>query len=300
MLNKGGKGRLSEAAEQEGELYRSITGAGNDSHLTQVLYGGGPALTHSAGTPWTAAYIDTIGEPTADLRSNIAAEARAKVVYERLINLTDDGGVKDALKFLMTREIAHQKSFEKALYAIEPNFPSGKLPGDPRFTHTYFNLSQGEGDTRGPWNQGEQWKFVDGLPDQLAVDGGDGSSSAKLTKPEAALVAKMASRTRSNPSSDPVTGAELGSDGVGGPVARLQKEGPLTAVVAGAPRLASGSLARPAGSSDGSRFASIAPEETHHGYLRSAIVRSSSVRVLTGSSRHRLQGWRRELEDHSR
>ena len=64
--------------------------------------------------PWTTAYVDTIGEPTADLRSNIAAESRAKIIYERLINVTDDPGVKDA-HFLMTREIAHQKSFEKAL-----------------------------------------------------------------------------------------------------------------------------------------------------------------------------------------
>jgi Mn-containing catalase len=43
----------------------------------------GPALTNSAGVPWSAAYIDTTSEPTADLRSNIAAEARAKIVYER-------------------------------------------------------------------------------------------------------------------------------------------------------------------------------------------------------------------------
>jgi Mn-containing catalase len=120
MLNKGAKGRWPRASRKQGEMYRTITGAGNDSHITQVLYGGGPPLVNSAGVPWTAAYIDTIGEPTADLRSNIAAEARAKIVYERLINLTDDPGVKDALTFLMTREIAHQKSFEKALYAIEP------------------------------------------------------------------------------------------------------------------------------------------------------------------------------------
>ena len=51
--------------------------------------------------------------------------------------------MKDALGFLMTREIAHQKSFEKALYAIEPNFPPGKLPGMPQFTNKYFNMSQG-------------------------------------------------------------------------------------------------------------------------------------------------------------
>src|SRR5690606_2761987 len=133
MLNKGAKGRLAEAGEEEGELLRSLQGAGNDSHLTQGLDGGGPARSRSGGQPWTAGYIDSIGEPTADLRSNIAAEARAKIVYERLINVTADPGVRDALTFLMTREMAHLKSFEKALHAIEPNFPPGKLPGMPEF-----------------------------------------------------------------------------------------------------------------------------------------------------------------------
>ncbi|MGB9090968.1 MAG: manganese catalase family protein, partial [Pseudomonas farsensis] len=85
MLNKGAKGSLAEGVEAEGELYRSLTGAGNDSHVTSLLYGAGAPLINSAGVPWSAAYIDTIGEPTADLRSNIAAEARAKIVYERLI-----------------------------------------------------------------------------------------------------------------------------------------------------------------------------------------------------------------------
>lgn len=108
MLNKGAKGNLAEGVEAEGELYRSLTGAGNDSHVTSLLYGAGAPLVNSAGVPWNAAYIDTIGEPTADLRSNIAAEARAKIVYERLINVTDDPGIKDALGFLMSREIAHQ------------------------------------------------------------------------------------------------------------------------------------------------------------------------------------------------
>ncbi|HEX8882902.1 MAG TPA: manganese catalase family protein [Noviherbaspirillum sp.] len=221
MLNKGAKGRLAEGVETEAEIYRSITGAGNDSHLTQVLYGGGPPLVNSAGVPWTAAYIDTIGEPTADLRSNIAAEARAKIVYERLINLTDDPGVKEALGFLMTREIAHQKSFEKALYSMETNFPPGKLPGDARFTNVYFNMSQGEPEKRGPWNQGEQWQFVSDREQQMAVDGGSGEGSVQLTTPEMAVVEKMAMRTASDPSSDPVTGAELkpGKEGGSGTVA---------------------------------------------------------------------------------
>src|SRR5690606_185455 len=144
MLNKGAKGRLAEGAAAEGELFRSLQGAGNDSHPTQAVSGGRPALVASGGALWNARHIDSIGEPTADLRSNIAAEARAKITYERLINVTGDPGVRDALTFLMTREMAHLKSFEKALYAIEPNFPPGKLPGMPEFQEMYVNTSQGE------------------------------------------------------------------------------------------------------------------------------------------------------------
>lgn len=210
MLNRGARGRLAEGVDSEGELYRSISGAGNDSHVTQLLYGGGAPLVNSGGVPWSAAYIDTIGEPTADLRSNIAAEARAKIVYERLINLTDDPGVKEALGFLMTREVAHQKSFEKALYSIEPNFPPGKLPGDPRFTDVYFNMSQGGPEVRGPWNQGDQWQFVSDPAGQMAVDGGNGEAQVDLDSDDASTLKQMVRRTASNPAVNPVTGAELG------------------------------------------------------------------------------------------
>ncbi len=210
MLNKGAKGRLAEAVEEEGELFRSLQGAGNDSHLTQVLYGGGPALINSGGQLWNAGYIDSIGEPTADLRSNIAAEARAKIVYERLINVTADPGVRDALTFLMTREMAHLKSFEKALHAIEPNFPPGKLPGMPEFQEMYVNTSQGEGDMRGPWNSDENFDYVSDPERFTAVDGGDGSASVRLPAAQKRVVVAMAERTASDPQVNPVTGIELG------------------------------------------------------------------------------------------
>jgi Mn-containing catalase len=211
MLNKGAKGRIAEGSEEEAEMYRSITGAGNDSHLTQVLYGGGPALVNSGGQLWNAGYIDSIGDPTADLRSNIAAEARAKIIYERLINATDDPGVKEALGFLMTREIAHQQSFEKALYSIQPNVPPGKLQGMPQFTNVYFNMSQGAGDMRGPWNSDENFEYVSDREQQCAVDGGDGDAVATITASEAQAVEQAALRTRSDPQSDPLTGAMLGA-----------------------------------------------------------------------------------------
>ncbi|QCI11915.1 manganese catalase family protein [Pseudomonas putida] len=213
MLNKGAKGRLAEGVEEEGELYRAINGAGNDSHITSILYGAGAPLTNSAGVPWSAAYVDTIGEPTADFRSNIAAEARAKIVYERLMNVTDDPGVKEALGFLMTREIAHQLSFEKALHAIQPNFPQGKLPGMPEFTNKYFNMS-GEPNVRGPWNEGSEWEYVENP--SAAVDGGDGTASVTLTPAETETVEAMKLRTMSDPTTNPVTGADLGSGLING------------------------------------------------------------------------------------
>jgi Mn-containing catalase len=211
MLNRGAKGQLAETVDKEAQLFRDLQGMGNDSHVTQVLYGGGPALINSAGVPFSGAYVDSIGEPTADLRSNIAAEARAKIVYERLINVTDDVGVKDALTFLMTREIAHQKSFEKALYSMDKSFPPGKLPGDPRFTNMYVNTSRGEGEAAGPWNRGEQWEVFTPSDDNLPLDGGDGVASVELKGIEQAPVNAFAARGASDPSRDPVTGADLGS-----------------------------------------------------------------------------------------
>jgi Mn-containing catalase len=209
MLNKGAKGQLAEAVESEAELYRSLTNGGNDSHITSLLYGGGPALTNSAGVPWTSAYVDTIGEPTADLRSNIAAEARAKIVYERLMNVTDDAGIQDTLGFLMTREIAHQKSFEKALHSIQPNFPQGKLPGVPSFTNVYYKMSGADGAPRGPWNSGPEWEFVE--TPEPAVDGGDGLASVKSPSQDVKVLQAMAARTASDTDVDPMTGADLGS-----------------------------------------------------------------------------------------
>jgi Mn-containing catalase len=211
MLNKGAKGKLAEAAEEEAALFRSLQGAGNDSHVTQVLFGGGPALINSGGQLWTAGYIDSIGDPTCDLRSNIAAEARAKIIYERLINVTADPDVKDALGFLMTREMSHQQSFEKALYSIEPNFPPGKLPGMPEFANVYVNTSQGEGDMRGSWNSDANFNYISDREQFLAMDGGSGLPEVTLGTDEKHALNQMARRTASDPNADPVTGVDLGS-----------------------------------------------------------------------------------------
>jgi len=131
-----------------------------------ILTGGGPRLTDSQGVPWAGSYVNSNGDLTVDLRSDIAAESRAKIVYENLLQFTEDPHVIETLGFLMTREIAHMQMFEAALDTIQPNAPPGIHQGDPRFSNLYFNLSNGHKVT-GPWNEGistdlgETWQYVE-------------------------------------------------------------------------------------------------------------------------------------------
>jgi Mn-containing catalase len=125
--------------------------------LVTIAGGGGVSLYNSQGNAWTADYLKITGELDVDLRSNIAAEARAKIVYERLIDHTDDPGTIDTLQFLMSREITHLKAFTAALESMEKSpFAIGFLKPTPGIVDEYFNASTGDGaegdtDMRGPW-----------------------------------------------------------------------------------------------------------------------------------------------------
>ncbi|WP_373056551.1 manganese catalase family protein [Zunongwangia sp. H14] len=173
MLLKGVNGDLKNAAE-ESEIMALMKGkASKEEFIHQAmvnpqffnLTGGGVAPVDSQGNPFSGKYINANGDLTVDLRSNIAAESRAKIVYEYLLQHTSDPHVKDTLRFLMTREVAHFQMFQAALDTIEPNFPPGVLQSDPRYSNKYFNLSNGE-DVRGPWNEGkspqlgETWEYI--------------------------------------------------------------------------------------------------------------------------------------------
>jgi Mn-containing catalase len=135
--------------------------------LIAIAGGGGVALQNSMGDAWTADYLKITGELDVDLRSNIAAEARAKIVYERLINFCDDAGTIDALHFLMTREITHMKAFTAALESLGKDmFSIGSIPPTPELVNQYFDDSTGMGDrgepnARGPWNEGGDWELVE-------------------------------------------------------------------------------------------------------------------------------------------
>ena len=174
MLLTGVNGELKNAAD-ESDLSKLLDGKpAKENYIHDALVnphfflvsGGTPTLTDSVGNPWNATYIMGMGDLTVDMRLNIAAESTAKLVYENLMKFTDDVLVKESLRFLMTREVAHFQMFQAALDSIQPNFPPGILQSDPKFSNKYFNMSKGE-DFKGGWNEGksplmqEEWEIIE-------------------------------------------------------------------------------------------------------------------------------------------
>ena len=135
--------------------------------LVAIAGGGGVALCDSMGNAWTATYLKITGELDVDLRSNIAAEARAKIVYERLIDFCDDRGTKEALQFLMTREITHMRAFMQALDSLgKDSLSIGAIPPTPGIVDQWFNDSTGTGDNgeidaQAPWNTADGIEVID-------------------------------------------------------------------------------------------------------------------------------------------
>nr|WP_084296124.1 manganese catalase family protein [Desulfitibacter alkalitolerans] len=105
-----------------------------------VLTGLSPDLVNASGVPWTGAYINTTGDLAADLLSNIAAEQRAKVVYEYLHRQINDKGVREAIDFLLNREEAHNALFREALNKVQ-NTGSNRDFGVDEDARLYFDLS---------------------------------------------------------------------------------------------------------------------------------------------------------------
>ena len=90
-----------------------IKKAGLDSHYAE--HGKGLYPTDANGVPFTVAYFATTGDPLADISEDMAAEQKARAVYENLIDLTDDPDILGPLLWLRQREIVHFSRF-KELY----------------------------------------------------------------------------------------------------------------------------------------------------------------------------------------
>jgi Mn-containing catalase len=107
-----------------------------------ILGGHGPTLTDSAGSPFTGNFINSVGDLLADLQSDLAAELRARKVYEELHRHVTDPGAREMFDFLIQREEAHSKLFAEAIERVKSIKPE-KSFGDKQYSLMYPNLSKG-------------------------------------------------------------------------------------------------------------------------------------------------------------
>lgn len=87
--------------------------------VNYVEHGLGIYPQNAAGVPFTAAYIQSKGDPVTDLIENLAAEQKAKQTYEYLLDMTDDPDVVAPLRFLREREVVHFQRFGEALRMVQ-------------------------------------------------------------------------------------------------------------------------------------------------------------------------------------
>ena len=109
-----------------------IKKAGLDGYFVDHTMGIYPASAE--GVPFTAAYIQSKGDPITDLHENLAAEQKARTTYDNILRYCDDYDVKDVIRFLREREVVHYQRFgenlrlltdnlnEKNFYAFNPSF----------------------------------------------------------------------------------------------------------------------------------------------------------------------------------
>lgn len=99
-----------------------------------AIHGKGVYPSDSNGVPFTAAYIESMSDPIANLNEDLAAEQKARATYEFLINMADDPDVIEPLKFLREREVVHYQRFGEALRIVEEALRRKKMYYKPNVT----------------------------------------------------------------------------------------------------------------------------------------------------------------------
>ena len=78
----------------------------------------------ATGEPWTAAYVQSKGDPITDLHEDMAAEQKARTTYDNILRLVKDSEVCDVIRFLREREIVHYQRFGEALRSVQDRLDS--------------------------------------------------------------------------------------------------------------------------------------------------------------------------------
>ena len=95
---------------------------GFDAYYVDHTLGVYPAS--AAGVPFTAAYLQSKGDPITDLTEDMGAEQKARTTYDNILKLVDDPDVIAPIRFLREREIVHFQRFGEALGLVRDRLDS--------------------------------------------------------------------------------------------------------------------------------------------------------------------------------
>lgn len=78
----------------------------------------------ASGSPWTATYFQSKGDPITDLHEDMAAEQKARTTYDNILRLVKDEEICDPIRFLRQREIVHYQRFGESLRVVQDRLDS--------------------------------------------------------------------------------------------------------------------------------------------------------------------------------
>ena len=84
-----------------------------------VDHGVGIYPASASGVPFSAMAIASKGDRLADIQEDLAAEQKARAMYDSILRLSDDPDVNDVIKFLRQREIVHFQRFGEAMEILK-------------------------------------------------------------------------------------------------------------------------------------------------------------------------------------
>lgn len=81
----------------------------------------------AGGTPFTATFFQSKGDPITDLTEDLAAEQKARTTYDNILRAIHDPEICDPIRFLRAREIVHFQRFGEALRIVQDNLDSNNF-----------------------------------------------------------------------------------------------------------------------------------------------------------------------------
>lgn len=109
-----------------GTIVRQLARNASDEEIANSPFGAyfmnhgrGVYAANSTGVPFDAMSFAVTADPIADLVEDLAAEQKARAVYDNILRVSDDPDVNDVIKFLREREIVHFQRFGEALDQIQ-------------------------------------------------------------------------------------------------------------------------------------------------------------------------------------